>query len=255
MNQLATQQMTTDRRFYVYAYLRVDGTPYYVGKGTGRRIHQPHAVLMPPVDRRKVLMGKLTEDEAFDYEISLIHCLGRKDQGTGCLRNRTDGGEGGSNPSAETLAKRVEKLKEVEHTQEWITKRVVPCLKRSAEKYGFSFEEWVSFDEKQRCRIRARFNREGSVEKLSRQKHEREGLSEWLKKLEISRDVWDGLSTNKKAAIKTKHRRTGKTGAELLAMEPSPEERARKAAAEAGVDFSVWQGLSRNERKRLSRAS
>ena len=84
------------RRFYIYAFLRKDGTPYYIGKGTGRRINQPcgRTFELPPKDQRKVLIDGLTEPEAFEYEIALIHCLGRKDQGTGCLRNFTDGGDG-----------------------------------------------------------------------------------------------------------------------------------------------------------------
>jgi hypothetical protein len=88
--------MTTvnPRRFYVYAYLRTDGTPYYIGKGTGKRIDERHSIALPPKARRKVLAGGLVESEAFEYEIALIHCLGRKDLGTGCLRNLTDGGDG-----------------------------------------------------------------------------------------------------------------------------------------------------------------
>jgi len=90
--------MTHDRRFYVYAFLRKDGTPYYIGKGEGNRIDSPKGrrFKLPPKDQRKVLAGSLTEPEAFEYEIALIHCLGRKDQGAGCLRNLTDGGDGPS---------------------------------------------------------------------------------------------------------------------------------------------------------------
>ena len=100
---------TTTHRFYVYAFLRLDGTPYYIGKGQGNRINRPtgRTTKLPPKDRRKVLASGLTEPEAFEYEVALISLLGRKDQGTGCLRNLTDGGEGPSGyiPSAEHRAK------------------------------------------------------------------------------------------------------------------------------------------------------
>jgi hypothetical protein len=39
-------------RFYVYLFLRHDGTPYYVGKGTGRRQWDPQGwIYVCPADR------------------------------------------------------------------------------------------------------------------------------------------------------------------------------------------------------------
>ena len=86
------------QRFYVYAFLREDGTPYYIGKGQGNRAWVKRRRIFPPADvsRIYILFENLTETEAFFEEIRLIAFYGRKDQGTGCLRNLTDGGEGTS---------------------------------------------------------------------------------------------------------------------------------------------------------------
>jgi len=87
-----------DNKFYTYAYLREDRTPYYIGKGKDDRcfIKSKKESVSPPKDKSRIIFLKqnLTEEEAFRHEIYMISVLGRKDLGTGILRNLTDGGEG-----------------------------------------------------------------------------------------------------------------------------------------------------------------
>jgi hypothetical protein len=85
-------------------WLREDGTPYYVGKGSyKKRAFERHKVgnriqYAPPKDR--VLIQEFpTEPDAFEAEKFLIFYYGRKDLGTGILRNQTDGGEGNTGTS------------------------------------------------------------------------------------------------------------------------------------------------------------
>ena len=96
--------------FYTYAYLREDRTPYYIGKGTGNRIYDKRRTFKLPKDKSRIIFLKqnLTEEESFRHEIYMIAVFGRKDNGTGILRNLTDGGEGVSNPSEETRKKKAE---------------------------------------------------------------------------------------------------------------------------------------------------
>lgn len=91
--------MVNPYRFYTYAYLRVDRTPYYIGKGNGDRVYyKSRYEVKPPKDKSRIIFLKqnLTEEEAFKHEIYMIAVFGRKDLGTGILRNRTNGGEGSS---------------------------------------------------------------------------------------------------------------------------------------------------------------
>ena len=84
--------------FYAYMWLREDGTPYYVGKGTRERAFTSfnHTTHRPADSRRILTFERASEPEAFETEKELIRNWGRKDLDTGILRNMTEGGEGAS---------------------------------------------------------------------------------------------------------------------------------------------------------------
>jgi hypothetical protein len=78
--------------FYTYLWLRYDGIPWYAGKGTGLRAFRKGC----PSPDHIILQEHPTEQDAFEAEQFLVSYYGRIDLGTGCLRNLSDGGIGGS---------------------------------------------------------------------------------------------------------------------------------------------------------------
>jgi hypothetical protein len=108
--------------FYVYMYLRsynskhgVSGSPYYIGKGRGNRvISNNRKITHRPADSSNIVYfaTDLTEWDAFQLEMLLIYRFGRIDNGTGSLRNLTDGGEG--------QCGRIQPAEEKQRKSEWM---------------------------------------------------------------------------------------------------------------------------------------
>lgn len=88
-------------RYYVYAYLREsDNTPYYIGKGTGRRaFDKRHGIISVPNNKSKIIFleKNLSNVGACALERRYIRWYGRKTEG-GILLNKTEGGEGRTEP-------------------------------------------------------------------------------------------------------------------------------------------------------------
>lgn len=100
--------------FYVYSWIREDGSPFYIGKGNGVRAWKKTKNHYPPCKERIIINAcHLTETEALLLEVKLIQSFGRQDLGTGILNNRTNGGEGptGRKTSDETQKKLGESVK------------------------------------------------------------------------------------------------------------------------------------------------
>jgi hypothetical protein len=80
--------------FYTYLWLREDGTPYYVGKGTGKRAIRKSS----PQNLDCILIQEHpSEADAFAAEIFLIICSVPQRRNASCPdTTRTNGALGGS---------------------------------------------------------------------------------------------------------------------------------------------------------------
>lgn len=99
--------------WFVYAHYlkRTKGNPFYIGIGCtkdrmfsikNRNLEWLKETKLNKGFSTKILFSSLTKEEAFCKEKELIKKYGRIDSGTGCLTNKTSGGQGNNNPSDTT---------------------------------------------------------------------------------------------------------------------------------------------------------
>ena len=102
--------------YYVYAYIRSKdsktakaGTPYYIGKGKGKRAWSKRHKVPLPQDKKFIVMLEtgLSELGALALERRYIKWYGRDNINNGVLRNLTDGGDGGDTLSSHPNLKQI----------------------------------------------------------------------------------------------------------------------------------------------------
>jgi len=80
--------------FYVYQYIREDGSPYYIGMGHANRINDGHKGVEVPKDpsRKLFIQTNMLEIDALRLERQLTEKYGLIRNGTGILENKIHGG-------------------------------------------------------------------------------------------------------------------------------------------------------------------
>ena len=215
-------------RFYVYAYLRTDGTPYYIGKGQLRRAHQPHTrpgpkggvVNTTPRDPNRIrfLQWGLTEDESFEWEEDLIDILGTIEFKTGCLLNFTSGGDGLRDPTPSTRKRISESAKKRGMPANLIAAGREKANQVTCKKYGIPIEDYQSWtsEEQSYCLKWLRYDSSRTYEdfvafnKLSdKEKRERaasvsaeQAMEEAAEKYNVRLDVWRQLDYGQRSAVR-----------------------------------------------------
>lgn len=123
----------------VYRHIRLDtDQPFYVGIGIDekrayskiKRNSYWKNIVNKTDYEVEILFNDLTWEEACEKEREFIKLYGRKDTGTGCLVNMTDGGDGLINPGIETREKISNSRKGKTHTHSEETKRRISESRR-----------------------------------------------------------------------------------------------------------------------------
>ena len=199
--------------YYTYAWMREDGTPYYIGKGKNDRAFRKGS---PDPDRVLILKNNLSEFDAYKHEMYMISVLGRKDLGTGILINLTNGGEGFSGfVFTEEVKQKMRKPKSEDHKQATsdASKKLWedPKFREKCLSARVKSQQTDEYKEKQRV---AQINRDPScVWKMAKKKRKN-----WRK------EVWDLIEEAINSTpgylwgMTRIHRETGATKASIRAM-------------------------------------
>jgi hypothetical protein len=147
--------------YYVYAYVRKNGTPYYIGKGKNDRAYKRHSVSVPK-DKSKIvfIFEELSEQDALDLECLLIKYHGRKDNNTGILYNKTDGGEGSS--GRKHLPESIQKMRNAKKDVSYKTRIAISNAKKNKPAHN----KGKSITEETRAKLVAAWERRRNKESI-----------------------------------------------------------------------------------------
>jgi hypothetical protein len=173
--------------YYTYAYLREDGTPYYIGKGSGYRAYQNHTRTngqnLLPKNKNQILILKRfeLEDDAYRHETYLISLYGRKCD-NGVLVNMVHGGKGGAKKYLTRKEKEEailrNKIRAVELRKKWREKNRkqfnIKTNERNAKRREILNQRQKEYSDKNREKIneKQRQYREANREEVRRKERE-----------------------------------------------------------------------------------
>ena len=177
--------------YYTYAYLRKDGTPYYIGKGSTDRAWTQHRKngkgIQTPKDRNRIVILEcnLTEFGALALERRMIRWYGRKDLGTGILRNCTDGGDGSGWSDAAKLKVSLANKGRVAHNKGKVIPREIKELANPKKKSrGIGPHSGKQFSEETKAKMSAaRKGKPLSAETRARMSESRKRLFDVIKSI------------------------------------------------------------------------
>lgn len=244
--------------FYTYAYIREDGTPWYIGKGTQRRAWKKHGGARrwsaPANEFILFLKWGLTEEQAFAHEEYLIGVFGLESEG-GCLSGNQVGGGGGVagyKASIDELASR---------------KNVANNLER----YDTTAEEWLGAGKNTRNAFQAYLKQNPEItfgQYLAGERNKRVYTKEQVEKARRTRafttaaqygadvDEWLALTRKERVtAMAWINNNPGSTYVDFVnrsdqaAIAKSALSRMAKGAAKNGVAIAIWSKLSSRDRK------
>ena len=173
--------------YYTYAYLREDGTPYYIGKGSGYRAYQNHTRTngqnLLPKNKNQILILKRfeLEDDAYRHETYLISLYGRKCD-NGVLVNMVHGVKGGAKKYLTRKEKEEailrNKIRAVELRKKWREKNRkqfnIKTNERNAKRREILNQRQKEYSDKNREKIneKQRQYREANREEVRRKERE-----------------------------------------------------------------------------------
>ena len=228
---------TKGDRFGVYCYLRLDGSPYYIGRMASdyRAFSKDHEIGVPPQAWRiRLMRGNLSREQANWWERFYIARYGRYgiDEG-GILRQTRIGGDGGDFPDpevADRLGLPYEFYKKLDVRQKKAMRKWLNNNPKSSAKDWFEMLEIENY--------RSKAAKEGAEERESRV----------AARYGTTFDRYKSFSLNERAMIAHRYK-LGIRGEDLFMPANSAITKSQyKAAEKYGISIDRFLALSKKEK-------